>query len=490
MFQKPWFQEWVFTHALAQPWSKSDAPPADPRVPYVPVVPEGDASQLTKAPDLFVPTNLWTTHLRFTAAQWDAIQPQSVPRLHGWLGKDGTPKLSNTNAPRPGLTGVFGVAQPWSTATFEFGDLPFTNVAVRFKGNGTFLFARDAYSRPFKIEFSKHVPGRTFAGQSELNLHNLTADPSFISDALGYEFFRDAGVPASRTTYTRPFLTIDGRWERRSLGLYAVIEDPDASWLAEFLKAPGGSLFKPVTLELFLDLGDDWNAYTTIYNPKAKIPEAHQRRLIDLCRLVTHADDAEFARRIFELVDLGHLCRFLACETLLSNYDGIFTNGQNFLLWMDPTLDRFGFSPWDLDQSWGQFSMIGTAEQRVRANIFHPWVGPHRFFERIFAVPEFQTRYRAELTRLLDTVFLPDRLHQRIDTFAHVIRPAVACMAEDRTQGFETAVAQSDASSTSSPSRDKGRAHGLKPFITRRAAEVRAQLEGRSEGLRVTRETR
>jgi spore coat protein CotH len=249
-------------------------------------------------------------------------------------------------------------------------------------------------------------------------------------------------------------------------------------------------LFKPVTLDLFQFLGDDWAAYPVVYNPKSTISETHQKRLIDLARLVTQATDAEFAERIFDLVDLGHLCRFLACETLLSNYDGIFTNGQNFLLWIDPSNDRFGFSPWDLDQSWGQFSMIGTSEQRVRASVFHPWVGPHRFFERIFAVPDFQTRYRAELRRLLDTVFVPERLHQRIDQFANVIRPAVVGLTEERANGFEQAIADAPATSESDTARDGSPVGRLKPFITRRATEVRAQLDGQSQGLRVSRQTR
>ncbi len=490
LFQKPWFQEWVFAHTIAKPWTKGGEPLAEPRVPYQPLVPEGDASQLINATALFVPTNVWTSHLRFTAKEWADIQPQSVPRLHGWLGKDGTPILSNTNAPRPGLAGVFGVAQPWSRGHFEFGSVSFADVAIRFKGNGTFLFSQDGYSRPFKLDLSKHVPDRSLAGQSELNLHNLTADRSFLCDTLGYEFCRDAGVPAPRTTYTRLFLTIEGRWERRFLGLYAVVEDPDKQWLTEFLSRPGGALFKPVTLDLFQYLGDDWAAYPVVYNPKSTVSETHQKRLIDLARLVTQASDAEFAERIFDLVDLGHLCRFLACETLLSNYDGIFTNGQNFLLWIDPSSDRFGFSPWDLDQSWGQFGMIGTSEQRVRASVFHPWVGPHRFFERVFAVPEFQTRYRAELRRLLDTVFVPERLHQRIDQIASVIRPAVVGLPEERVKGFEQAISDAPSTSQAENPRDGNSPSHLKPFIARRAAEVRAQLDGQSQGLRVSRQTR
>lgn len=490
LFQKTWFQEWVFTRSFTQSWTPSKEPLAEPRVPYTPAQPEPDLASVTSASTFFVPTQVWKAHLRFSESEWAGIQPQSIPRMRGWLQRDGAPLLHNTNAPRPGLAGVFGIAQPWSTADVEFGGLAFTNVAVRFKGNGTFLFAQDHYSRPYKLDVAKRHAGRSLAGQAEINLHNLSADRSFLSDTLGYEFYRDAGVPAPRTTYARLFLSIQGRWEHRMLGLYVVVEDPDEPWLAESLGAPGGALFKPVTLELFTHLGDDWDPYPTVYNAKSDISEPHRRKLIDLARLVTHADDAEFARRIFEYIDLGHLCRFLACETLISNYDGIFTNGQNFLMWIDPANDRFGFSPWDLDQSWGKFELIGTTEQRVRASVFHPWVGPHRFFERVFAVTEFQERYRAELSRLLDTVFIPERLHRRIDDIAAVIRPAVLGHSEVRAANFETAIAEGPGPARAQGGRREDSVYQLKPFITRRAAEVRAQLEGRSEGLRVSRANR
>jgi spore coat protein CotH len=489
LFQNPWFQEWAFTNVFSRSWAGADKPPAPPRVPYTPSAPEPDARLASQPADIFIPTQVWSTHLRFTEAEWTAIQPQRIPRSRGWLRRDGAPMLSNTNAPRPGLAGVFGIAQPWSTAHVDFGSVQFSNVAVRFKGNGTFLFAEGPYSRPYKLDLSKKHPGRNLAGLEEINLHNLSADRSCLSDTLGYEFFRDAGVPAPRTTFTRLLLSIDGRWERSVIGLYLVVEDPSESWLARFLGAPGGSLFKPVTLELFQDLGTDWSAYPPVYNPKSDIPDTHRQRLVDLARLVSHADDAEFERRIFDLVDLGHFTRFLACETLLSNYDGIFANGQNFLLWIDPRNDRFGLSPWDLDHSWGGFHLIGTHEQRVRADVFHPWVGEHRFFERLYALPAFQERYRAELTRLLDTVFVPERLHQRIDELAAVIRPVVQGHRDPRPDQFERAIAASSTPAASQPHGERGGpVHALKPFITRRAAEVRAQLAGTSQGLRVSRQ--
>src|SRR5439155_3008768 len=148
----------------------------------------------------------------------------------------------------------------------------------------------------------------------------------------------------------------------------------------------GVALLKPSTYELLYDLGDDWKAYEPIYDPKTKLTQPQQRRVIELARLVSRAGDAEFGRRIGEFIDLDEFARFLACEVLLAHYDGILMQGQNFFLYLDPRSNRFGILPWDQDHSWGEFPFIATADQRERASIWHPWARSNRFLERLFAV--------------------------------------------------------------------------------------------------------
>lgn len=486
--QQPWFQSEAINLLVLLPTLKPPAePPAAPRVEYT--GPRLSAADLTAASQFFVHTQVWEAHLTFTSNQWQQLAPVKVPRSGAWMDAEGEPNLRNPAARRPGVTGMSGLDQPWSTGDCEIGGVKFTNVAVRFKGNGTFFAGMSNYKRPFKIDLAKEPPPRSFAEQTTLNLHNLLADRSCISDALAYEFYRDAGVPAVRTTYARVLLTLGGRWENRLLGLYLFVENPDRDWVRARL-GRGSTVFKPVTVHLFDDLGELWQPYEEIYSPRGKVNPETRRRLMDLCRLVTHAPDPEFAARLGDFVDLDQLATFIACEAMLSNFDGILNNGQNFLMWFDGRSEKFGFSPWDLDHSWGEFSFIGTAEMRERANALHPWLGKHRFFERIFAIEEFQQRYRRALTRLLDEFFVPARLHPRIDALADAIRPAVAQHGTNELAFFELAVTNAPPTGPrdGSPFDDAKRpVHRLKHFITVRAAEVRAQLEGKSEGVRIKR---
>ncbi len=496
LIQQNWFQQVFFqivinhgaNSAASEPSQTITTPYSGPRL---------DATSIQSAEELFHPTNIWETRLHFSASQWRQLGPRRIPPVPNWLAPDGSPTLRNPLASRAGVAGTLGWDLPWSSGDADFGGQAFTNAAIRFKGNGTFLEAMSGYKKSFKIDLDEGAPGRKFAGQKTLNLHNLIADRSFIADTLGYEFYRDAGVPAPRTTFTRVFLSVDGRFQDRLLGLYALIENPDKAWSRAALGTGGAVLFKPVATRLFEDLGKDWEAYDDTYAPRTEPSEVQKRRLIDLCQLVSRSDDAAFNRDIVNLLDLDETARFIACETLLSNYDGILMNGQNFILWLDPVSQRFGFSPWDLDHSWGEFGQVGSDSDRERASLFHPWVGSVRILERLFACPEFQTRYRRELTRLLHTLFVPDRLFRRIDQLAAVVRPAVTERppADQRLAQFESVVgdfipdSQAATNTTDRAGKPVALPHSyqLKHFIAVRATEAEAQLEGRSDGVRLER---
>ncbi len=491
LFRQPRVQGWLFSMMMKRELGQPLELPPEPSLP-----PDAaarlstNATTLLSAADLFRATNVWDVHLKFTSNQWTTLGPKSVRPIPGFIRPDGTLILRNTNASRAGIAGVLGIDLPWSQGDVEIGDAAFTNVAARFKGNGTMLGVLRSHKRPFKLDLNKHVESQQLAGRSTLNFHNLSADFSCLSDALAYEFFRDAGVPASRTAFARLLLTIDDRFARRLLGLYVFVENPDAEWAREQFGVEGVALFKPVTYEFLKDLGEDWKAYEGIYDPKTKTEPPQQRRLIELAKLVTGANDADFAARVGEFLDLDEFALFLAGTVILANYDSILDNGQNFLLYHDPRTDKFGFIPWDLDHSWGEFPFMGTAGQRERASLWHPWVGKNHFLERMFAVEAFRARYRREMERLRATLFAPERLSRRLDELAAVVRPFIAEESTNRLAKFEFAVADA----ATSPPRDGNPfdpnrpVYQLKRFFHTRAESVKDQLDGKATGAELTRQ--
>ena len=270
-----------------------------------------------------------------------------------------------------------------------------------------------------------------------------------------------------------------------------MVENPDAEWARDAFGAKGTALFKPVTLDLFSDLGTNWNDYDAIYDPKTKISDAQKARVIEVAQWVTHASDEEFARRVGEFLDLKEVARFLAAEVLLSNFDGILANGQNFLFYLDSQTQRVGFIPWDLDHSWGEFPFMGTAEQREKVSIWQPWVGTNRFLARMMAVPEFRSNYRAALEDQLKTIFVPSRIDRRLDEVAVAVRPVIAEWSTNRVARFDQAVSSEippGPRDTSDPMDPHRATWQIKRFVAARAASVRDQLDGKSEGVVITRQ--
>lgn len=444
-----------------------------------------NVADLRSAAEIYRTTNIWPVHLSFSAEAWNALQPKRIAPLSHFMVGDGTVLLRNPGAQRSGIAGVLGFDFNWAHADFEFAAAQFTNAGVRIKGNGTFLSSLYGEKRAFKVDLNKFAEGRRLGGCDEFTLNNLVVDASFLSDALAYEFCRDAGVPAPRTAFAYVSVSVAEKWQRKPLGLYALVEPVDAKFAAAQFSSKRTPIFKPVTYELFKFLGEDWGAYAKIYDLKTKATPEQQQRVIEFCRLLTTAGDVEFAARLAEFLDLDAFARFLAAQVLLSNYDSLFSNGQNFYVYLDPRTDKLGFIPWDFDLAWGAFFLLGTTEERERASIWHPWVGENRFLERVMSVDAFRKVYRVRLEEFLSTLFLRDRLFPRVDLLAQTIRPAIAAESDFRLARFDQAVTvhwQDPPPRRGSQGSDRP-VHQIKRFIEKRSHFVRQQLDGRSRGM-------
>ncbi len=421
------------------------------------------------------------------------------------------PRLLAAEGQRNGLSGASGMTFEYVHADLEFAGARLTNVAVRFKGNGTFMGARMSDKKSLKVDLNEFVKGQKLAGLGKLNLHNNTTDASWMNEPLSYALYRAAGVPAPRTSYARVRVNAPGAHDNAYLGLYSIVENPDNNWAEANFGTKKGAIFKPVTPTLFRYLGDDWKAYNQIYDPKNDVTEKQKRRVLDFAKLLTSADDADFARRVSEFIDVDEFSRFMAVTVWLSTLDSILTLGQNYVVYLHPKTDKFQFVPWDLDHSFGNFGMQGGQEEREQLSIRKPWSGENRFFERLMGVPAVKDAYLARLKEFQGTIFQPERLAKQVDEVAKVIRDAVKEESPEKLERFDKVVAGEAVEmmmfggggprggdrgpGPGGPGGDRGPGGGrggfgfgqppkpIKGFVPARHASVAAQLAGKSEGL-------
>lgn len=430
--------------------------------------------------DIFRFTNVWTIHLSFTPEQWQALEPKpgGGPQRGGRRGSF----LQGPEGGRNGIAAAFGVVFDYVHADLEFGTNQFKNVGVRYKGNGTFLSSREGLKRSLKLDLNQFVKGQKFAGLSQVNLHNSVRDPSGMNEAIAYRLFRDGGVPAPRTAYAKVFVTVAGKYGRRYFGLYNVVEDVSGGFAEERFALKKGALLKPVTPNLFSNLGDDWKNYNQTYDPKSDLSEEQKRRVMELSKFASTASDSDFAAKIGDYIDIDNFARYMAITTWLTDLDGILGPGQNYYLYLHPKTQKFLFIPWDQDQPFGQFPR-GTEEQRKNLSIHKPWTGENRFLERLFKSESFKKAYLALLRDFNNTLFEPERIHRQVDELAAVLRVPIQEESKDRLVEFEKAVAGQKLTIMMGPGFQGGTpVTPIKPFVIARAKSVADQLEGKSEG--------
>jgi spore coat protein H len=267
---------------------------------------------------------------------------------------------------RNGISAALGIEFEDVHADLEFEDQRLKDVGVRYKGNGTFMESRGSLKRSLKIETDKYAKGQSLGGVKVLTLQNNVTDASLMNEVLAYRLYRDAGVPAPRTAYARVFVTVPGLHDRRYFGLYSMSEAVDKAFAERQFGTKHGAIFKPVTPSLFTDLGADWAAYNQIYDPKGTVPDEHKTAVMELSRFVSHADDATFAARIGEFIDLPEFARFMAVMVYLSDLDGILGPGQNFSLLTKPAFQQ-GFAR--LFQAWSGDQGASLTLEQLRQGI-------------------------------------------------------------------------------------------------------------------------
>ena len=410
--------------------------------------------------------------------------------LNGVMGS-GMPRiqLQGESGKRNGLASTMGVEFDYVKADLEFADRKFTNVAVRYKGNGTWMMSQASIKRSMKVDLNEFVKGQKIAGISKLNFHNAVTDASWMNEVLSHAFYRDIGVLAPRTAYTRVYVTVPGKYDKQYLGLYSLVENIDNNFLDERLSTSKGTLFKPVTPELFADLGDDWSKYRQTYDPKDDPAPADAQRVIAFAKLVTHANDEVFAQKLPEFLDLDQFAGFMAGTVWLSTLDSILGPGQNYYMYLHHKTRKFQFYPWDLDHSFGQFFLMGDQAQRNDLSIHKPWRGENRFLERVYAVPAFKTKYEAKLKEINENIGRPERITKQVDQIAAAIRPAVKEESAEKLARFEKAASGEGSEPAGMPGGGAGGPPGMnaavqpiKKFVVERNKSIEAQLAGKSKG--------
>jgi hypothetical protein len=340
-------------------------------------------------------TNVWDFHLHLSPADWKAMEPANASAPGGPAGGPGFPFPGGPGGQgRPQLLPPGGFEFPWVTGRVEVNGIAFTNVGVRFKGNSSYNGSRNFRKRPFKLDFDRHVEGRTLAGLEEVFLNNNVNDPAQIRETLAYATFARAGIPAPKTTYARVWLTLEGESQREYVGLYTVIEPIEGDFLKQHFGTKKGLLVKPEGVRGLEYFGLSWEAHTNRYEVRSKVRTNDTQRFLSILRDLDQASDTDFPKAVTAAFDVDSVLRFVAVNAWLANYDSMLGTGHNYYLFLGGEDGRLRFIPWDLNEAFGRHPGAGPSSSQVAFSILQPHTTPNRFLDRLLGHAAFAARYR------------------------------------------------------------------------------------------------
>lgn len=275
----------------------------------------------------------------------------------------------------------------------------FDSVGVKYKGNSS--YQANQAKNPWHIELDTYKD-HIYDGYTDIKLSNVAKDPSFVREVLSYYVLRqymDAPLSNYATVHVNGEL----------IGLYSNSESISKKFVNKRFGSKGNTFVKcsppdgagPQSRD-FPDLrylGSDSTAYYDAYELKS---DSGWGALIDLCdTLSNHTESIE------HILDVDRALWMLAFDNVLVNLDSyIGAFKQNYYLYRGD-YGRFLPVVWDLNESFGSFSMTGTgnlnsttAKQQMDP-LLHADDSDFPLMQQLMAIPQYRRRYLAHYKTML-----------------------------------------------------------------------------------------
>ena len=154
-------------------------------------------------------------------------------------------------------------------------------------------------------------------------------------EVLGFHAWREAGMPAPQANFAQVFVSIDGG-APAAYGLYANVEAMDSRWVSRAFEEDGGDLWEAQDSADFTDRGLGHFSLVTGEGDAAALDEARDQ-------LQNHEGD--FFDAAGEVLDMDAFMEFWTMSVAIGNRDGYPFHLNDYLVYLDPTDDRFDFVP-------------------------------------------------------------------------------------------------------------------------------------------------
>ncbi|MDQ3047477.1 MAG: CotH kinase family protein [Bacteroidota bacterium] len=281
----------------------------------------------------------------------------------------------------------------------------------REKGNASNTLTQFGRKKPLKISFDEFV-NQDLDGLKKINLSNFTNDPSLLHDVISFKLFRDAGLIASRTSFTKVWVNDE------FIGLYVVIENVDK----RFLKFNYGSSMNDGNLyktDRGASVPLNWvGTESAVYKDQGLKLTTNETaddwtKLISFIDNINNNSSPDFKTYLEANFDVHSYLKILAIEKCIRSWDSYWGGGNNFHLYEHPD-GMYRWIPWDMNETFQDIKILsGTSlldGYLVPANKFDD----RPLLKRIFEVEEWKTEYLDYVCQLVQNNYTLEHLGQFI----------------------------------------------------------------------------
>ncbi|KAL9542846.1 hypothetical protein MBANPS3_008408 [Mucor bainieri] len=195
--------------------------------------------------------------------------------------------------------------------------------------------------------------------------------------------------------------------------------------------AGGGSSMMQGSSSDLSYLGDNTTLYTLHYPVKEdpKTGSANYTRIVELTKFISEqsnvTSDNNAASLWGQYMDVTSFLRGLALEIVISDSDGYFTMGNNYILYDDLDNERILFSGQDFDLTMGTSINNATLMNSGNYSDF-PNFSTRPLTSRLFLVPEFKQEFENLIVNMTKALVNPDILTSRINQLYEMLQEDVA----------------------------------------------------------------
>ena len=279
----------------------------------------------------------------------------------------------------------------------------YDSVGVKYKGNST--YRSNQVKNPFHIELDTYKDHK-HENYTDIKLSNVYNDPSFVREVLSYKILRNY-MDAPLSNYANVYVngTLLGLYTNSEAITKKFVNSRFGSKKNTFVKCNPPAGAGPGTSDYpnLVYLGSDSTNYYAKYEIKS---DFGWNELIDLCDTLNNHTTA-----IESILDVDRTLWMHAFNNVfvnLDSYSGGFT--QNYYLYRGSD-GRFLPIVWDLNESFGSFTMTGTGNlngttgAQQMTHLLHQNDAGFPLINKLLTVPTYKKMYLAHVKTMLQENF-------------------------------------------------------------------------------------